>query len=141
LRSPPFALVLFFILLPAACAHRPLAVVLSFNACPAGDGSVNVAANVASDVAPAVRELARDRFPGACAVELAAGGLPALACADQSGTLRYALAWTRPSPGKLVLERRQLQPAPAVLRPVAELAVHRKVWISAPPQPSCGGAP
>jgi hypothetical protein len=134
----------------AACAHRPLAVVLSFAACPAGDGNVNVAANVATDVSPAVRELARDRFPGACAVELAAGGLPALACGDPRGELRYALAWTRPSPGKLVLERRQLsvapaggavRPAPAVPRPVAELAVHKKVWVSAPPQATCGGAP
>jgi len=125
-------------------------VVLSFAACPTGDGNVNVAANVASDVTPAVRELARDRFPGSCAVELAAGGLPALACGDPSGGLRYALAWTRPSPRQLVLERRQLSvaltgaaapAAPAVPRPVAELAIEKKTWISAPPQPSCGGAP
>ena len=147
MRSP-FALLLLLSLLGAACAHRPLTVVLSFAACPAGDGGVNVAANVASDVAPAVRELARDHFPGACAVDVVPGGLPALACADRSGTLRYALAWTRPSPRKLVLERRQFSvgsaatpAAPPVLRPVAELAVDRTAWISAPPQATCGGAP
>jgi hypothetical protein len=146
LRSTLVALLLFSSFLGAACAHRPLAVVLSFAACPAGDGGVNVAANVASDVAPAVREIARDHFPGACALELAAGGLPTLACGDPRGELRYALAWTRPSPRKLVLERRQLAAAatlaaPAVPRLVAELAVDRTAWISAPPQATCGGTP
>ena len=132
-----------------ACAHRPLAVVLSFAACPAGDRGVDVAANVASDVAPAVREIAGDHFLGACAIEMAPGGLPTLACGDPRADLRYALAWTRPSPRTLVLERRQYSgatgtaapAATAVRRPVAELAIERKTWISAPPQPTCGGAP
>jgi len=131
----------------AACAHRPLAVVLSFAACPAGDHGVDVAANVASDVAPAVRELARDHFPGTCAIASAAGGLPALACGEPGVDARYALAWTRPSARTLVLERREYSAAAGsaaptpVRRPVAELAIERKTWISAPPQPSCGGAP
>ena len=130
----------------AACAHRPLAVVLSFAACPAGAQGVDVAANVASDLAPAVRQLARDRFPGACAVESAPGGLPALACGDPRADARYALAWTRPSSRTLVLERREYSAAAGSAaaprrRPVAELAIERKTWISAPPHPSCGGAP
>ncbi len=151
------------VFLGAACAHRPLAVVLSFAACPVtraadgrdvDDGGVAVAANVSSDLAPATRQLARDHFPGACAIELAPGGLPALACADPHGDVRYVLAWTRPSPRTLVLERREYPAAaggttadapgpatPTVRRPVAELGIERKTWISAPPSASCGGAP
>ncbi len=133
---------------------------LSFAACPVtrtadgrdvDDGGVDVAANVSSDVAPATRQLAHDHFPGTCALESAPGGLPALACADPHVDVRYVLAWTRPSPRTLVLERREVagataagapgSAAPAVRRPVAELAIERKTWISAPPGPSCGGAP
>jgi hypothetical protein len=49
-----------------------------------------------------------------------------------------------------VLERREVvgataagapgPAAPAVRRPVAELGIERKTWISAPPGTSCGGA-
>jgi hypothetical protein len=150
-RSALLALLLLSGLLPGvACAHRPLAVVLSFAACPAGAGGVAVAANVASDLAPAAREVARDQFPGACALDPGPGGLPALACGDPRAGRRYALVWTRPSPRTLVLERREYAvapgagataAAPALRRPVAELAIERKTWISAPPRPTCGGAP
>ena len=127
-----------------ACAHRPLAVVLSFAACPANDHGVDVAANVASDLAPTVRAIARDHFPGTCTIQTAPGGLPALTCGAPGADLLYALAWTRPAARKLVLERRQLSvaaAAPAVSQPLAELGIERKTWISAPPQTTCGGAP
>lgn len=110
---------------------------------------MDVAANVASDLAPAARALARDHFPGACTVASVPGGLPVLACGDPRGDLRYALAWTRPSPRTLVLERREYSvaaghaapAATAVRRPLSELRIERKTWISAPPQATCGGAP
>ena len=146
MRPTPFA-PLSFLLLGVACAHRPLAVVLSFAACPAGDRGVDVAANAASDVAPAVREIARDHFPGACAIETPTGGLPALACGAPGVDARYALAWTRPSPRTLVLERREYSAAAgdkaptSVRRSVGELDIDRKARIIAPPQPICGGAP
>lgn len=144
MRSWLLALV---VLSSVACAHRPLAVVLSFAACPAGDRGVDVAANVASDVAPAVRQIARDRFPGACAIESAPGGLPTLACGEPRAAVRYALAWTRPSLRTLVLERREYSVAAgnaataALRRPVGELAIDRTARIIAPPQATCGGAP
>jgi hypothetical protein len=139
------------LLLGAACAHRPLAVVLSFAACPVAGGGSDVTANVSSDVAPATRPLARDHFPGACAIESAPGGLPALACAGSPVDTRYVLAWTRPAPRTLVLERREYpvsrtggapeSTTPAVRRAVAELAIDRQAWISAPPRSTCEGAP
>lgn len=145
-------------LIPLACAHRPLAVLLSFDVCPvtrapdgrpADDGGANVVANVSTDVTPGLRAVARDHFPGACTVELAPGGLPLLACHDPHLDVRYVLAWTRPKARALVLERREVPtvavgavaPAPTVHRPIAELPIDRTAWIKTAPQPTCGAAP
>jgi hypothetical protein len=151
MRSALLVVVVALGCLTAGCAHRPLALVLSFAACPVtraangqdvDDAGVDVAANVSTDLAPETRALAHEHFPGSCAIETAPGGLPALACSDPHVDVRYFLAWTRPSPRTLVLERREVSLAtastrPTARRPLAELAVDRKVLISAPPPPTC----
>jgi hypothetical protein len=143
-------------LFPLACAHRPLAVLLSFGVCPltrapdgqkveGGEGGAEVAANVSTDVAPGLRTVARGRFPGACTVELAPGGLPLLACRDRQAGVRYVLAWTRPKARALVLERREYAIAagetavadPTARRPLAELSIDRTAWVRAAPRQSC----
>ncbi|HLK93741.1 MAG TPA: hypothetical protein VKZ18_27865 [Polyangia bacterium] len=147
--------------LAAGCAHRPLAVLLSFDVCPAtrapsgGDrdgGGADVVANVSTDVAPGLRGVARDHFPGSCTVELAPGGLPLLACSDPHVDARYVLAWTRPKARALVLERRETPlpggdasaagpPPPSIHRAVAEIDIDRAAWIRAAPRSTCGAAP
>ncbi|HEX3903772.1 MAG TPA: hypothetical protein VH853_13105 [Polyangia bacterium] len=149
----PTLLAAALVLLPAACAHRPLAVVLSFGACPVtrtpdgrdlDDGGVDVAANVATDLAPAPRRLAVTHFPGGCETEVAVvGGLPSLTCSDPHLDVHYVLGWTRPSPRTLVLERREVAiPAgdvapPAVHVPLAKLPIERATWIHVAPRTSC----
>lgn len=141
-------------LFPLACAHRPLAVLLSFDVCPVthapdgrdvNDGGVNVVANVSTDITPGVRAVAHDHLPGACAVELAPGGLPLITCTEPHVGIRYVLAWTRPKARALVLERREYPiPAgatPTARRPIAELPIDRTAWIKTAPQPTCGAAP
>ncbi len=148
--------------LAVGCAHRPLAVLLSFDVCPVrspsgadrDDGGVDVVANVSTDLQSGVRGVARDHFPGSCTIELAPGGLPLLACSDPHVDVRYVLAWTRPKARALVLERRETplpgdaasvagrpSPAPSIRRAVAEVDIDRAAWIRAAPQPACGAAP
>ena len=145
----------------AACAHRPLAVVLSFDACPVtrpadgrdvDDGGVDLTASVATDLAPAPRRLAAAHFPGACDAAIAVrGGLPSLTCGDPHVDVRYVLAWTRPSSRTLVLERREYAIAagdsvsptatPTVQRTLAELPIERAAWINAAPRQTCTAPP
>jgi hypothetical protein len=161
-RASPFPLLLLGVAaaLAAGCAHRPLAVLLSFSVCPVtrtpdghevDDGGVDVVANVSTDVAAGVAGVARDHFPGACSVVLAPGGLPVLACADPHVDIRYELGWTRPKARLLVLERREVPtppegaggatPTSTARRAVAEVPIDRAAWIRAAPHPSCGAAP
>jgi hypothetical protein len=149
--------------LAAGCAHRPLAVLLSFEVCPVtrtpeghdvDDGGVDLVANVSTDLAPGVRGVARAHFPGGCRFELAPGGLPQVICGDPHIDVRYELAWTRPKARALVLERRETPlpddeasaagappAAPSVRRPVADVAIDRAAWIRAAPHPTCSAAP
>jgi hypothetical protein len=136
----------------AGCAHRPLAVVLSFGVCPVttrdgrdiDDGGSDVGAVVATDLSPTPRRLATTHFPGSiCALEASApGGLPAIACTDPHIDIRYILAWTRPGARKLVLERRQepfgeaASEAP-VRTPLGELKIERNTWINTAPVSGC----